>query len=273
MVWLIHESQREQEFKRHNGIDKRCFARADRVVFVCRATQKVYQDLEHENNFVTIYNGLDLDAVEHYRSTSDRLALRRQYGFRERDPLVVNIGSICKRKDQGTFVRAARSLLARRDEGLQFLMIGSTKPEPDYVAEIRRLIPDGRPGSIRIVEETTAVFDYYRMADILVCTSRIESMPLVILEAMAFELPIVSTNVFGIPEAVEDEKSALLAEPGDWNGIADRIERLLQDGKKAEALAGNAKKRVEEKFRLQRCVEEHIALAEEMLREKAKTTT
>jgi glycosyltransferase involved in cell wall biosynthesis len=56
-----------------------------------------------------------------------------------------------------------------------------------------------------------------------------EAMPMSILEAMGYGLPVVSTNVGGIPQLVQQEENGYLCQPGDVQSFADALIRLLQD--------------------------------------------
>jgi glycosyltransferase involved in cell wall biosynthesis len=72
-------------------------------------------------------------------------------------------------------------------------------------------------------------------ADMLVVPSvptdsgRREGIPVVLMEAMATELPVIASGISGIPELVENERSGLLVPPADPQGIADAVQRLMDD--------------------------------------------
>ena len=91
-----------------------------------------------------------------------------------------------------------------------------------------------------IVAETHEIARYYQAADVFVCTSRVESFPRVVLEAMAYGLPIVSTRVFGIAEQVGENVNALLYEPGDVPKLAAHLQQLIVDDGARAHLAGNS---------------------------------
>ena len=74
--------------------------------------------------------------------------------------------------------------------------------------------------------ETGEIFDFYRMADIFVCTSFEESFPRVLLESAAFRLPIVTTNVNGIPEMLAADEAWLIP-PGDRHQLGEAIKQAL----------------------------------------------
>ena len=85
---------------------------------------------------------------------------------------------------------------------------------------------------------------------IFVLTSLWEGFPLTICEAMASYIPVVSTNVGGVPEIIEHGITGLLTEPGNIEQLQDAICKLIRDKDLSGRLASNARKRVEEKFSL-----------------------
>jgi glycosyltransferase involved in cell wall biosynthesis len=93
---------------------------------------------------------------------------------------------------------------------------------------------------ITIIPETRDVGRYYAAADLFVCTSRIESYPRVILEAMAAGLPIVTTPVFGIAEQVQRGVNALTFDPGDAEALGDTLARLVVDAGQRTRMARNS---------------------------------
>ena len=112
-----------------------------------------------------------------------------------------------------------------------------------YSVELHRLadaLPAGIRERVTIVAETHEIARYYQAADVFVCTSRIESFPRVVLEAMAYGLPIVSTRVFGIAEQVAENVNALLYEPGDVAKLAAHLQQLITDDGARVHLAGNS---------------------------------
>jgi len=75
-----------------------------------------------------------------------------------------------------------------------------------------------------------------------------EGLPMVVLEAMAAGLPVIATRVEGTPEAITDGVEGLLAEPGDADSLADKIEQLVAGRHDWQQMADNAKRRHEKDF-------------------------
>jgi len=86
---------------------------------------------------------------------------------------------------------------------------------------------------------------YYQGCDVFVLPSRMEGWGLTLMEAMAFEKPVVASRVGGVPELVDHGKTGLLVDRGDVRGLSDSILRILDDGKLANRLGKAARKKVE----------------------------
>ncbi len=81
--------------------------------------------------------------------------------------------------------------------------------------------------------------------DIFINTTNFDNTPVSVIEAMALGLPVVSTNVGGVPYLLHHEEDALLVEPNDVNAMVAAIEDVLNAHEKAQALSQNARKKVE----------------------------
>jgi glycosyltransferase involved in cell wall biosynthesis len=89
-----------------------------------------------------------------------------------------------------------------------------------------------------------------RSSTIFILPSYAEGMPMALLEAMSWGLPVIATPVGGIPQLVEHEVNGLLIAPGDVNGLAAAIQRLLQDPALRERLGSAARTTIEAGFSL-----------------------
>lgn len=205
------------------------FRRATRVVYTADSTRRVHAHLD-TGNAALLPSWIDVARIDAFAAAhADRAALRRKHGLDPHATLLVNIGSLCERKGQHVYVRAAARL---RDElratyperRIQFVMVGS-RPGP-YLEALRQEARAGGLDDVIFLGETGEVFDFYRLADLFVCTSFEESFPRVLLESAAFRLPIVSTDVNGIAEMLRPDE-AFLVPPGDRDRLADAIRTAL----------------------------------------------
>ena len=215
------------------------FRLATRVVFTAQATRTIFEELNTGDNFRLLNSWVDFARIEQFAATHDPAALRRKHGLDPEAVLVVNIGSICERKGQHIYIRGI-DLLEKElptlfpGRKIQWVMVGA-RPGL-YMESLMEDIQLMNLHDVKIFPETGEIYDFYRMADLLVCTSFEESFPRVLLEAMVFGDRIVSTDVNGIPEMVTNTDEAYLVPAGDPFKLAAALKKAL-----ADHFAGNQK--------------------------------
>jgi colanic acid/amylovoran biosynthesis glycosyltransferase len=89
---------------------------------------------------------------------------------------------------------------------------------------------------------------------------QMDGIPVVLMEAMALGVPVVTTRISGIPEIVDDGRTGLLVEPGDPGALARAIGRILDDTSFAADLSLNGRKMVEEEFDMNHSADKILAL-------------
>jgi glycosyltransferase involved in cell wall biosynthesis len=138
---------------------------------------------------------------------------------------------VCQRKGQHTFIRAVDALMKQAGSGyadkgrIEFLMVGAR--EGLYLESIEQDIELMGLTNTKLFPETLDIYDWYRLADIFVCTSFEESFPRVLLESASFKIPIISTNVNGIPEMLQNNDEAILIPAGDFTKLANALKLCL----------------------------------------------
>ncbi len=94
--------------------------------------------------------------------------------------------------------------------------------------------------SVVFVGFSPKVKDFLNMADIFVFPSLHEGMPSSLLEAMACRLPVVATNIGGVTDFLKDGENGVIVEPGDSDGLARGIGKLIENRELSERIANNA---------------------------------
>jgi O-antigen biosynthesis protein len=223
-----------------------CFDHPYRVIFVAHATRQNWSRFERRFNFAVIHNGLNLSRLEANLAAVDREDARRGLGIAPGEVAVVLIGTVCERKGQLDLVRAFADMSADGADRLRAVVVGDRPgPYSDAIHDEIGRLPLHLRERLVVVSETDNVAFYYQAADIALCTSRIESYPRVVLEAMACGLPVVTTPTFGIREQVRENVNALFYEAGDNSALASALDRLIKDGELREALAVNSRQILE----------------------------
>jgi glycosyltransferase involved in cell wall biosynthesis len=249
------------------GPVEKAFGLADRVVFIAASTLTVHARLERNDNFVLVPSWIDVAALQRFAATHDRRELRHQHGWRDDEVVIANIGTVCERKGQHVFLRAIALLqqtLATRGQtrpALRFLMVGA-RPDPYLDALQQETALRGLDG-VEFVPETAFPQIYYHLSDIFVCSSFEESFPRVLMEAAAFSLPIVSTDVNGVAELFGPDDAWLVP-----SGDATRLAGAMREAVGAH-LAGNRTRAerahaiVAQRYDAARTLPLHAALAAE----------
>ena len=142
-------------------------------------------------------------------------------------PNILCVGRLVPAKGQHIMLEACRIL---KKEGLHFqVTIIGEGPDSRSLEQFTTI------NSLKDIVTFTGVLgqntvrDYYDKADIFVLASFAEGVPVVLMEAMAKEIPVISTRITGIPELIEHEHDGLLATPGDADDLARQIRKLLKN--------------------------------------------
>jgi len=243
-VWNVHESEPWQTYFNRFGSEiaaraLECFRFPYKVIFVADATRDRYLPLNSHHNFRVIHNGLDLSKLANLDNSE---LARKSLGIAPKDVVILLLGTICERKGQQDLVKALSLLPEKWHNKIRCFIVGDrpsiySNKLADMVAEL----PKELRQRVTVVSETGEAGKYYKAADIFVCTSRVESFPRVILEAMACNLPIITTPVFGIKEQVRQGINGLFYTPDRPDELVAALISLLENKSVRQELAENAK--------------------------------
>jgi len=218
--------------------------------------------LERNKNFIPgidpakvgcIFNGVNLSRFKPIRKDED---LCREFNIDKDSFLVVNAAHLIKDKGVDYLIRAASSLL-RNNKNMFFLIAGTGSEEANLRAMVKQMNLEEK---IRFVGLRNDIEKVLSLSDVFVYPSIWqEACGWGILEAIACGVPVVTTNVGGTPEMIEDGVNGLLIEPADEYAIVESIERLYKDEELCRQLRKNARYSAEKRFDLNRVVSETMA--------------
>jgi glycosyltransferase involved in cell wall biosynthesis len=155
-------------------------------------------------------------------------------------------------KGPDVFFEAAAGL-ARRRPSVGFVMVGEGPMRAELAERAAEMGLEERivlPGHVQSLTEVL------RRSAVFVCSSRSEGFPTVVLEAMAAGVPVVASNVGGVPELVADGVNGLLFDSEDHEQLATLIEGLLTDRGAARTFAARAREKVQTEFRFEDTMEQ-----------------
>ena len=185
----------------------------------------------------------------------ERFPLKDEPGALHSPARALYAGQLHPWKGVHTLIEAAHRVAHRRGHGALRVAIAG-KGAPEYEAELRRKAEAcGCPVDFLGAVPHERIASCYREHDLFCFPSTWpEPFGLTHLEAMASGLPVVSTTAGGQGEFLEAERNALVFEKGDDEGLAARIERLLDDAPLRRRLALAGRETVERRFALDRYV-------------------
>jgi glycosyltransferase involved in cell wall biosynthesis len=194
----------------------------------------------------TIYNGVDLDAFRP-RCAGDAAVkeLRDRHGLAGKI-VIGTVGRVVREKGYREFLQMAVRL-TREKVDAKYLVVGDSLPSDrdQFGPRFRKLVADaGLSDRFVFTGMTGRVADYLAVMDIFVLASYREGFPRSVLEAMATAVPVVTTDIRGCREAVQNGVSGYVVPPADAEALAASIRRLvhnpgerLEMGRRARARA------------------------------------
>jgi len=215
-----------------HGIGNRLsYVMAHRVLANSEAVARLLTETERvsaERIFV-IPNFVD-DSAFGTLGESDRCRMRAELGCAESDLVVGSVSRLHPVKDLSTLLRALH-MLASRWPALHVILVGDGECRTSLEAEAASL---GIADRVRFAGMRPQEPNMHAAFDISVCCSTSEGFPNSVVEAMAVGRPVVATNVGGIPDAVEHERTGLLVPARDATQLAAAIDALLADPAKRQ---------------------------------------
>ena len=166
---------------------------------------------------------------------------RAQLGIRESDLLAFYAGRLCDGKGVEHLVEAVSGMA-----GVTVLAAGDGPLRGDLERQAQAM---GAP--VRFLGRMADPAPFYRVADVVVLPSRMEALPMALIEAAAFGRPSIATGVGGVPEVVERAGSGALVDYGDVKGLRGALEQM-KDAQMRDAMGRRARQIWEERFTRER---------------------
>lgn len=235
---IVHEHLVDPNMPRYQvPVDFALSRLADYGIAVCQSVKKFMVERRHlpEARIEVIYNGVPLDEFKPV-SAARVDAERARWGLPAHEKVVATVGRIDRQKGIAYLVAAVPEVL-RRHPNTKFLIVGDgplLNELKEQVAALNigdSLIFTGFHRDIPAIQSLTTI---------QVFPSLWEGTTLTVFEAMSMRLPIVATNVDGLGEVVEHERTGLVVGPRDSQALATAITDLLDDPCRAGDLASAA---------------------------------
>lgn len=203
-----------------------------KVIVLSDSWKEFFKDLVDENKIVVMYNSVVLPEKIERKNTNKELT-------------GLFLGRIGKRKGVYDIVKAVKDL---KQDGIsvKILMAGDGENE-----KVRKIIKEEKlDDNITILNwiDNKKKEKYLRDVDFYLLPSYNEGLPMSVLEAMSYSLPVVTTDVGGIPEIITNEKNGILIKPGNIEELKNAILKIINNYEFRNNLSNEAYETIKNKF-------------------------
>jgi glycosyltransferase involved in cell wall biosynthesis len=227
---------------RHVLMDRWTAAWADHIVSNSAAGKKRLESVEKisPDKISVIYNGV-------FQNSSPVTFKPRVNG----PPVIGMVGNFRGMKGHDVFIEAA-DLLLQEGHDLRFIIAGEGDERGKYEKLVRSL---SLQGQISFLGFVSPIEEALQQMDVFVLPSDWEGFPVSILEAINADVPVIATQVGGIPEIIIPEETGLLIPPRDAPALKEGILRVLEDTALRKKIIHNAKEMVSTRFTHEKMVD------------------
>ena len=257
LAWLFNDTGTPWPLNRLTGHAARLLA--DEIGVAAEAVHPHF--FPASVNSRVIYSPVDVDSFNPDAVDANISELREELGIEAETPVIGTVGNINPVKGHAHLLRAI-TRLEQRYGPVAVPIVGQVLDSRQaYFEKLKRLRSRlGLDGVVRFVGHRSDVPQLLSLFDVFALPSIAEACPISILEAMAMERPVVATRVGGVPEQIVDGEHGWLVPPKDPEALADALRDALESPAECRRRGEAARRRVLNRFSIERCVERHVEL-------------
>ncbi|KAF2955658.1 GT4 family glycosyltransferase PelF [Marinitoga sp. 38H-ov] len=248
----IKDEYRTAWIKLFNTISALTYKGSNKITTLFSKNQMFEKEFcEDTEKMSVIPNGIDYDRFS-------KLEYRK-----EKNPYIVGlVGRVVEIKDIKTAIKAAK-VVKEKIDNFKLYIIGPTDEEPEYFQECKEMIEIFKLEDTIEFTGKVNVLDYYPKLNVLLLSSVSEGQPLVILEAFAAGIPVVTTDVGACSEMIYGSEediigdAGIVVKPKDFIGLANGLIKLYEDDNFRMNASKIAKIRVQKRYRLDQMIKNY----------------
>lgn len=245
----------------YHAVDRYCQRRYDRVICVSQDIQQIC--LNHgvrPSKCRVIDNAID---VEQNRRAMEIHQAKNNLGWPTDQFVVGAVGRLSPEKGFDLLITAVSQLI---EEGYPVRLV--IAGEGDARDSLERLIQEqASPERFQLLGHRNDIPQLLQGLDIFALSSLREGLPNVVLEAMAYEVPVLATRIAGIPRLIQNQKNGLLVEPGQAKFLANGLRELLTNPELRLSYAAAGRATIESDFSFQSRMEKIASVYDELLKQ------
>ncbi len=218
----------------------------NKVTCVTEAIKNRFKDLLYSKNhhkLMVLRDGLNPNTLK----ANKEIDIYESFNITEGYTIIGNVANHVNAKDLATFVNTIDYLVnTLKIRNVHALQIGRFT---DFTPTLQQQVKD--KDLEKFITFTGFIKDGYKYTsqfDVFLMSSQSEGLPLSILESFYYKVPVVSTNVGGIPEAITHNETGLLSDAKDFKNLALNVKRLIEDDALRSEITQNANALLLENF-------------------------
>ena len=261
---IVFTEHSKYMISRHQHLQKACRKAANKVAYFTTVSEELKEYFSTKlgiaaSTIQVICNGVD---TERFHPIDEKSGLHHFLPLScQKRKIILSVGRLVKDKDHFTLLQAMKRLLNKK---LSFclVLVGEGELRGEIEANILRL---ELQEYVHLLGNRTDVSELMPHADLFALSSLREGLPMVILEAMACGLPLVSTSVGGISEVVKNEVNGFLVAPEDPEMLAEKIEYILVHPEVAERMGQENRNKVTAQYSMAVTASRYAQLYEKIM--------
>jgi len=231
----------------------------DVLITVSNLNKKKIIDLKiaKKENIKNIYSGIDFNIFTNDRNND----FRRELNLTKDNFLIGSVGRLSYQKDPITMINAFE-IVIKCFPNAHLVLVGDGELRKKIVKKINQLKLKDK---IHLTGNKSNPWKIYHSLDLFIMSSIYEGLGRSITEALSCGVPVVCTNVEGVPEIVIDNKTGVLVQPKDSSALANAIIRSLSNMEDAQKMAEQGRKFVNDNFDVKKMVDDIDTLYDTLL--------
>lgn len=228
---------------RKSTLYKYNYPKIKKVFCVSEETKRITSEAINNEKLVTIYNGIDIKN----RDEKADFLLREKFNIDSSKKIIGIIGNHIRAKNLETLIQVVDIIVNKKKiKDFYFVQIGLfTDRTPTLLESIEMLNLGEYISFTDYVPNASAFIPQF---DALLITSQSEGLPLVIYESFYYRVPVISTDVGGIPEAIENNINGLLSPKHNPEKLAEQVIYLFSNTDVIKSFTDISYKKLVEKF-------------------------
>lgn len=249
------------KMKSYERLDKIILRSFKVVIAVSDEIKKEILDSQIPKSKVSVINnGIDLSKFNGVQNIN----IRQEFKIDPHCKVIGTIGRLSKEKGHIYFLQAAKEVLKRFPKVI-ILIVGSGSLKEELEDQAKAI---GLEDKVVFTGFRKDIPEIFSSMDVFVLPSLMEGLPMVLLEAMAAQKPIIATEVGEIPKILEQGELGVLVKPKDVRGLADAIISVLRGDNEVSGITRNLFNTVRDNYSSQKMAEKYVKVYQEVLQNK-----